>query len=82
MASAVVSSKGQIVIPAAVREDLAVRVGTRVDFVKTDEGWLLKPATLPVTVLKGIVPKPKRPVSLADMDRGIAAHLRKSFRRK
>lgn len=68
MAGSVVSTKGQIVIPARIREELGVEAGSRVEFVKTEEGWLIKPATLPVTVLKGVLRKPRKPVSIEDMN--------------
>lgn len=67
MSTSVVSSKGQIVIPVAVRQDMGVDTGTRVAFVKVPEGWLLKPAGRPITALKGIVPKPARKVTVDDM---------------
>lgn len=82
MSTSTISSKGQIVIPAAVRADMAVQPGTRIEFVKTAEGWLLKPSTRPVTDLKGIVPKPARPVSIEDMNRAIRLHASKPFRTK
>ena len=80
MTTSTVSSKGQIVIPAAVRADMAVEPGSRVAFVKTDEGWLLKAATRPITTLKGLVPKPAKPVSIEDMSRAIRAHASKRLR--
>jgi AbrB family looped-hinge helix DNA binding protein len=80
MSTSTVSSKGQIVIPAAVRADMAVQPGTRVEFVKTAEGWLLKPATRPVTALKGLVPKPAAKVSIDDMTRTVRQHASKQFR--
>ncbi len=82
MSTSTVSSKGQIVIPAAVRADMGVESGTRVQFVKTDDGWLLKPATRPASALKGIVPKPAAVVSITDMDRAIRAHAAKPYRRR
>jgi antitoxin PrlF len=72
MATSIVSSKGQVVIPVEVRSDMQVEQGSRVEFVKTNEGWLLKPATRSVTALKGMIVKPKRPVSIEEMDRAIA----------
>ena len=81
MNTSTVSSKGQIVIPSAVRTDMAVQSGTRVEFVKTVEGWLLKPATRPVTALKGIVARPASPVSIDDMNRAIRQHASKPFKR-
>lgn len=81
MSTSTVSSKGQIVIPSAVRADMAVQTGSRVEFIKTAEGWLLKASTRPVTALKGIVPKPAQPVSIEDMNRAIRRHAAKPFRR-
>ena len=71
MATAIVSTKGQVVIPAPVRAEMGVGAGTRVEFVKTAEGWLIKPATGPVTALKGILRKPKKPVSIEDMKKAV-----------
>jgi AbrB family looped-hinge helix DNA binding protein len=82
MSTSTVSSKGQIVIPSAVRLDMAVEVGSRVEFVKTAEGWLLKAATRPVTALKGLVAKPERPVSVEDMNRAIRKHAASAFKAK
>lgn len=82
MSTSTVSTKGQIVIPAAVRADMGAEPGTRVAFVKTDAGWLLKPATRPITALKGLVPKPSKPVSIEDMNRAIATAASKAFRKR
>lgn len=71
MSASVVSTKGQIVIPAQIRAELGVKAGSRVEFVRTDEGWLIKPATLPVTALKGILKKPQKPISVEDMNLAI-----------
>lgn len=71
MAESIVSTKGQVVIPASVRSELGVEAGSRIEFVRTDEGWLIKPATLPITCLKGVLRKPRKPVSVEDMNRAI-----------
>ena len=76
MSASVVSTKGQIVIPARVRADLGIETGSRVEFVKSDEGWLIKPATLPVTALRGVLEKPRKPVSVEDMNRAIRRRAR------
>ncbi len=81
MSISTVSSKGQIVIPSAIRKEMGAQAGTRVRFVRTDEGWLLKPATFPVTVLKGIVPRPAKKVTVEDMNDAIRKHAGKDFRR-
>ena len=73
MATAVVTSKGQITIPKSVRERLGVDAGDRVEFVETENGiFTVIAATRDVKELKGIVPKPAKPVSVDDMNRTIA----------
>lgn len=73
MSSATLTSKGQITIPAAVRAALGVDTGDRVEFVETAPGHFeLVAATQSVKALKGIVRKPDRPVSIADMNAAIA----------
>ena len=73
MATAVITSKGQITIPKSVRERLGVDAGDRVEFVETDHGvFTIVAATRDVKDLKGIVPKPAKPVSIEDMNRVIA----------
>ncbi len=46
MSSALVSSKGQVVIPAELRRRYAIEAGTRLDFV--DEGDALRIVVRPV----------------------------------
>lgn len=73
MPSAAVTSKGQITIPVDVRRDLALGAGSRVAFVRNEEGYYeLHPEQSSVTALKGIIAKPEKPVSLAEMDAAIA----------
>jgi antitoxin PrlF len=72
MASATVTSKGQITIPKAVREGLGVESGDRVEFVELESGvYTVVAATRDIRELKGIVPKPAKPVSIDDMNRAI-----------
>lgn len=83
MSTATLSSKGQITIPAAVRNGLGVETGDRVEFVEIAPGhYELVAATLPVTALKGLVPKPEHPVSIEDMDAAIAEHAAKVMDQK
>ena len=73
MTTAVLSSKGQITIPLAVRRKLGVATGDRVEFVELAEGqFALVPAVADVRTLKGIVPKPRHPVSVDEMRRIVA----------
>ena len=73
MATATLTSKGQITIPLPVRRKLGVDVGDRVEFVDMGGGQMgIMAATAEVTSLKGIVKKPKTAVSIAAMNRAIA----------
>lgn len=72
MATATITSKGQITIPKSVRKKLKLEAGHRVEFIETEAGFLVKPATRDIRALKGILPKPRRPVSIEDMNRSIS----------
>jgi AbrB family looped-hinge helix DNA binding protein len=73
MTTAVLSSKGQITIPRVVRRKLGLGTGNRLEFVEFADGqFALLPAIANVRTLKGIVPKPRRPVSIAEMRRIVA----------
>lgn len=74
MPTATITSKGQITIPQKVRSDMGLTPGDRVDFVRMDDGhYAVVPASHSIRSLKGIVPRPTRPVSLEDMQAAIAA---------
>jgi len=74
MTAATLTSKGQLTLPKDVRDALGVGPGDRVDFVKMEDGnFAVLPATHSVKRLKGLIPSPKKAVSLEDMDRAIAS---------
>ena len=76
MPSATLTSKGQITIPKEVRDALGLETGDRIEFVAEKEGeYKVVPATKDVRHLKGLVPKPPKPVSVEDMNRAIARRL-------
>ena len=70
---ATMTSKGQVTVPKPVREKLLLRPGDKIDFRLEDDGVHLVPVTASVTQLKGMVPKPASPVSLATMDEAISS---------
>lgn len=73
MPTATVTSKGQITIPKEVREALGVAAGDRVEFVAQEKGvYKVVAATRDVRHLKGLVPKPAKPVSIEAMNRAVA----------
>jgi antitoxin PrlF len=73
MTTATLTSKGQITIPAAVREALGVKTGDRVEFVEVASGrYEIIAATKSVTALKGMFGKARRSVSIEEMNAVIA----------
>ena len=73
MAIATLTSKGQITLPKVVRERLGVEAGDKVEFVETEPGvYKMIAATRDVRDLKGLVPKPAKPVTVDEMRRVIA----------
>ena len=73
MATATLTSKGQITIPQKIRDQLHLRKGQRIDFRVDRKGQLiLAPLTHDVRQLKGIIRSPhKKPVSIKEMERAI-----------
>lgn len=71
---ATITSKGQVTIPAKIREALGLHEGDKIDFQLVEGG------SLEVTVvggalsdLKGILPPPKRRLSLEEMEEAIGS---------
>jgi antitoxin PrlF len=72
MATATLTSKGQITIPMKVRRKLGLDAGDRVEFVELAPGeFALKAATEDVRSLKGIIRRPVSPVSIDAMNAAV-----------
>ena len=72
MPAAVLTSKGQITIPKQVREALGLEAGDRLEFVETGKGvFEVVAASRDVRELKGMIDRPRRPVSIEDMRKAI-----------
>ena len=71
MASATLTSKGQVTLPKSVRERLGVETGDRLEFIESEQGFLVVAATRDIRTLKGIVGRPKKPVTLDAMNSAI-----------
>ena len=78
---ATLSSKGQATIPKAVRDRLQIKPGDRFKFFFHPDGVILLPK-ISTARLKGMIPKPAKPVSLEEIDRAIAKGATERFRRK
>lgn len=70
MPTAIVTSKGQVTIPKAVREILRVSAGDEVDFVVTGRGDIsVHSVSLDVRELRGLLKRSGRPaVSVEEMN--------------
>ena len=74
MITANLTSKGQITVPAAVREALGVDAGDRVEFVEIAPGrYEFIAATRSVTALKGMFGKSRKSVSIEEMKKILVA---------
>ena len=81
MPTATVTSKGQVTIPNAVREELGINTGTKLLFVQTSQGYLLRAANNSVMRLSGSLKYDGPPVSLEEMDEAISVELADKDRR-
>jgi len=72
MTTATLSSKGQITIPKRIRDLYHLETGDKIEFLEDDRGVVtIWPVTENVTKLKGMIAKPKKPVSIEEMNRAI-----------
>ena len=74
MSAATVTSKGQITIPKKIRALLDLHSGDKINFIVEESGEVrFLPATQDISTLKGIIAKPKRAVSVEQMNAAIKA---------
>jgi AbrB family looped-hinge helix DNA binding protein len=72
MTTATLTSKGQITIPAEVRQRLGVVAGDRLEFIElAGGGFSIMVANDDVRSLKGLLRKPDRPVSIDAMNAAV-----------
>lgn len=80
-----VSTKGQVILPSAIRQRREWGAGTRLVVEDTPEGVLLKPAptfaeTRPEDVF-GVLPWKGEPKTLEEMDAGVLAEAKRRHAR-
>ena len=80
-----VSTKGQVILPKAIRDRRRWDAGTELAVEETEDGVLLRPtAIFPRTDPKKVyasLPRPARPKTLAEMEAGIAAEAKRRHAR-
>ncbi len=73
MATATLTSKGQVTIPAQVRTSMGLDTGDRIEFVELSDGtFAIMAASHSVRDLKGLIRKPAKAISIDDMNLAIA----------
>ena len=79
MPTSTLTSKGQITIPKAIREQLRLKSGHRVEFNLDSNGNVtLVARNKDIRSLKGIIrPRPKRPVTVEQMKEAVIKHFAK-----
>ena len=82
MATAALTSKGQITIPIEVREDLGLKAHDRVEFVKMEDGnYFIRPKKGSIMNLRGMFKLTGKTVSIKEMDEAIAMHIQEDWAR-
>lgn len=73
MSEATLTSKGQITIPKPVRDALGLEAGDRIEFVTTDQGFLVVPAKRELRSLRGMFKgRRAKPATIDEMKAAIA----------
>ncbi len=68
-----VTSKGQVTIPVEARRRLRILPGTKLEFIVHDDGRLeVIPLSGSIKDLKGALPRPKKALTLVEMDEAVA----------
>jgi len=76
-----VSSKGQVTLPAEARRRLRIHAGTKLEIIVRDDDRLeIVRVGGSLRDLKGALPRPKRPRSLAELDEAVAKGARGTTR--
>ena len=67
------TTKGQITLPVEIRRRCNLRPGDRVEFVVRDDGAIeMVPLSVSVRSLKGMIPRPRKAVTLEGMRESVA----------
>ncbi len=77
MPSTTLTSKGQVTIPKAVRDELGLREGDRVAFRVLDDGTVVvEPETVDLLSLAGAMKPKRKGISIDDMNEAIRSRPR------
>jgi antitoxin PrlF len=79
MSQATVTSKGQITIPKDVRDELGIETGTKVVFIRTKDGFVLRAKNLKLMDLRGTLKYDGPPLSDEEIDRRVGQALAEKY---
>jgi AbrB family looped-hinge helix DNA binding protein len=79
MAIATMTSKGQVTIPKEVRDELGLETGTKLWFVRTPQGYVLRAASSSLMRLSGILEGEVPRLTAAEIERRLAEGLAEKF---
>jgi antitoxin PrlF len=68
----VITTKGRVTIPKAIREHLGLKPGDQIKFFLHPNGGVVLLPKLPGTVLRGIVRSRQQPVTIEEMEEAVA----------
>ena len=75
-----ITSKGQVTIPKQVRDMLRIDTGDRVQFLVREDGVVeLRPQTVRLEDVYGVIDYAGEPATVEEMNEGIATAVRTSF---
>ena len=68
MLQSIMTNRGQITIPAEIREKLHLHAGNKLEFLLQDEQIIMMPINKSIRNLKGILPQPDISLSPEEMN--------------
>lgn len=69
MPTATITSKGQLTLPKEIRMILGLHRGDKLRFFRNKKGeYVMEPVTTDIKELEGCLPKPKKAVSIEEMN--------------
>ena len=76
-----ITSKGQVTIPEEIRRQCRLQAGEQIEWEVTDHGTIeLRKAGGSLEALTKILPRPKRALTIEEMDRAVGEHLAEKHR--
>ena len=66
--SGVITSKGQITIPAYIRHKLALISGSKLEFIIQEDSFIVVPIHKSIKNLRKLLPKPNITLTIQDMN--------------